>query len=50
MVKKDSPLLYYRLHTAWEERAFYFVLRKDYAIQEHQKLFLKTFLDVLDGK
>ena len=50
MVKKGSPLLYYRLRTAWEERAFYFVLRKDYSIQEHQKLFLKTFLDVLDGK
>ena len=50
MVKKDSPLLYYRLRTAWGERAFYFVLRKDYSIQEHQKLFLKTFLDVLDEK
>ena len=50
MVKNDSPLLYYRLRTAWGERAFYFVLRRDYAIQEHQKQFLKVFLDVLDER
>ena len=50
MVKKDSTLLFYRLRTAWGERAFYFVLRRDYAIQEHQKQFLETFLDVLEER
>ena len=50
MVKKDSTLLFYRLRTAWGERSFYFVLRRDYAIQEHQKQFLETFLDVLEER
>ncbi len=49
-VKKESPLLYYRLRTDWGEREFYFVLRKDYELQWHQELFIQIFRDVINEK
>ena len=47
LVKKNSPLVYYRLRTGWGERSFYFVTRRDHTMQEHQDLFIQTFLDVM---
>ena len=47
LVKKGSPLVYYRLRTGWGERSFYFVTRRDHTMQEHQDLFIQTFLDVM---
>lgn len=47
LVKKGSPLLYYRLRTGWGERSFYFVTRRDHTMQEHQDLFIQTFLEVM---
>ena len=50
LVKKSSPLLYYRLRTDWGERSFYFVMRKDHALLKHQELFIQIFRDVMKEK
>ena len=50
IVKKGSPLLYYRLHTEWGERAFYFVMRKDHELRGQQELFIQIFRDVMKEK